>query len=115
MLEVGYEISLEEVVAKFYSPSCPNIDIHPMKMNVARELVENTNIFGNQMTSMLFETYSRQTIKVITKIDDDTKIVVMMTTMTAWKFNKFGIAEWKVIFSAEGYEASWPELRKFRK
>ena len=66
-------------------------------------------------TCMLFETYSRQTIKVITKIDDDTKIVVMMTTMTAWKFNKFGIAEWKVIFSAEGYEASWPELRKLRK
>ena len=102
-------------MTRYKDTGYPVIDIHPMKTLLSREIVENTNIFTNQLTGMLFETYSNQTIKVITKIDDDTKLVVMMTTMTAWKFNKFGIAEWKVIFSAEGYEASWPELRKFRK
>ena len=64
---------------------------------------------------MMFETYSYQTIKIISMIDEDTKLIIIMTTMTAWKYQLFGVAEWKEIGNFENYNAYWPELLKFCK
>ena len=105
----------ENAIAEFYGPTSLDMNTSPMKVLVARELVENTNIFGNQLTSMLFETFTSQTVKVITKVDEDTALAVLVTTMTAWKFQKFGIAKWKEVTKVNDYQASWPELMKTRK
>ena len=105
----------ENALAEFYGPTSLDMDTSPMKVLAARELVENTNIFGNQLTSMLFETFTTQTVKVITKVDEDTALAVLVTTMTAWKFQKFGIAQWKEVKKVDNYQASWPELMKARK
>ena len=106
---------VSNALAEFYGPTSLDKNLHPMKVLAARELVENTNIFGNQLTSMLFETYSTQTVKVITKVDEDTSLAVLVTTMTAWKFQKFGISQWKEVAKVENYQMSWPELLKPRK
>ena len=105
----------ENALAEFYGPTSLDMDLNPMKVLAARELVENTNIFGNQLTSMLFENYTTQTVKVITKVDEDTTLAVLVTTMTAWKFQKFGIAKWNEVAKVENYQISWPELLKPRK
>ena len=106
---------MENGLAEFWGPSSLNLETNPNLLNVARESAENTIIFDKTFTNKMFETYSAQTVKIIITVDTDTLLVIVMTTMRAWKESMLGISEWKVITTVGDCCVSWPEINKFRK
>ena len=54
-------------------------------------------------------------LKIIITVDADTMLVLVMTTMRAWKDSILGVAEWILITMVGECSISWPELNIFRK
>ena len=106
---------MENSLAEFLGPSSLNLESNPNLLNVAREISENTTIFDKTLTNKMFETYSAHTVKIIVTVDADTMLVLVMTTMRAWKESILGVAEWKLITMVGECSISWPELNIFRK
>ena len=84
-------------------------------MNVAREVAENTSIITREVVNKLFSTYSARTMRIISRVDCDTEMVLVVCTMMAWKDRALGICNWPQIVMVDNYYCAWPEMNIYRK
>ena len=95
--------------------SDPELNLHPNVLNVAREVAENTSIITREVVNKLFSTYSARTMRIISRVDWDTEMVLVVCTMMAWKDRALGICNWPPIVIVDNYHCAWPEMNIYRK
>ena len=69
----------------FFGPSSLDLNLNPNVLNVAKEVAENTKLCGDALVNKLFDTYSVQTIRILSLVEEDSKLVLVMMTMRAWR------------------------------
>ena len=106
---------MENCLAEFYGPATLNLNLHPNVLNVAREVAENTSIITREVVNKLFSTYSARTMRIISRVDCDTEMVLVVCTMMAWKDRVLGICNWPQIVMVDNYHCAWPEMQIYRK
>ena len=107
--------STENLISEVLGPTSLNRERHPCTLNLAKLCVEQVQSVAKETVVMLFNTYDTNTVRILAKVDSDTKLMLIICTMTAWKYAMHANSEWTHLFMIEDAVVSWPRIMIDRK
>ena len=107
--------STENLISEVLGPTSLNRERHPCTLNLAKLCVEQVQSVAKETVVMLFNTYDTNTVRILAKVDSDTKLMLIICTMTAWKYAMHANSEWTHLFMIEDAVVSWPRIMIGRK
>ena len=82
---------------------------------VANSITEQFPLFNTVNSTQVYMTYSVETIKIVSVIDQQTCLMLLLLSQIAWRQNLFASCEWKAIGCYSSQPIQWPEMYRSRK
>ena len=106
---------IEDLVAEALGPTSLNKERNPCMLNVARLCVDQLLGVTKEAVTTMFNTYDVTTVSILAKVDVDTRLMMTVCTVIAWRYALHANSKWINIFQVEDLMVSWPEILIKRK
>ena len=88
---------------------------NPTQNNLAITVAEHFNIIPANIVTILYMTYSIETVSVMAQVDHDSRLTLMIMEMVTRKDKLFSNSKWKVISDVGSFKVHWPVLKNVRR
>ena len=100
------EVTISEIIGE--SSIDPNLSLSIM--NLAKSLTESYVMLSTETTIEILSKYNTDTVKLITYVDHDSKLVFIVLNMIAKRYSVYTNTNWDYLFKLEDMLVTWPNF-----
>ena len=89
------------LAAEVLRPTSLNIDNQPCMLNLSSLCVDQLQNVSKDTVVMMFNNYDTSTVNILAKIDTDSRLIMTICSMMAWRYALHANTEWTNIFMME--------------